>query len=59
MRDLFVVSDAVFDVQSNGIFYILYGFLVRVALAVAALECGARNCPKPRQTGIVLMVLRG
>jgi len=41
LRNLFAVRQSVCDVQLNGVLDVLYRFLVRIALAVAALERGA------------------
>jgi hypothetical protein len=43
LRDFFALGQAVLDVQLNGVLNVLDGFLVRVALAVAALKRGTGN----------------
>jgi hypothetical protein len=43
LRDFFALGQPILDVQLNGVLNVLDGFLVRVALAVAALKRGTRN----------------
>jgi hypothetical protein len=43
MGNLFAIDEAIFDVEANGVFNVLSGFFIGVALAIGALEGGASN----------------
>jgi hypothetical protein len=43
LRDFFPIRDSIFDMQPDGILDVLNGLFVGIALAVAALECRARD----------------